>query len=76
MLFVRLKDFDQRPDPDQSAQAITQRANDRFRGHRAGRVTFMQPPPIQGRVQTKLETAFPWTSDSGELKVYAGARPA
>ncbi|WP_134724961.1 efflux RND transporter permease subunit [Paracoccus luteus] len=47
-LFVRLKDFDERPNPDQSASAITQRANDRFRDHRAGRVSFVQPPPIQG----------------------------
>ncbi|WP_299363998.1 multidrug efflux RND transporter permease subunit [uncultured Paracoccus sp.] len=48
MLFVRLKDFAERPEPDQAAAALVQRANARFGSHRAGRVTFMQPPPIQG----------------------------
>ncbi|TKW68048.1 MAG: multidrug efflux RND transporter permease subunit [Paracoccus denitrificans] len=47
-LFVKLKDFDLRSDPDQSASAIAQRANERFSGERAGRVSFTQPPPIQG----------------------------
>ena len=47
-LFVRLKDFSERRDPDQSAAAIAQRANARFGDNRAGRVSFVQPPPIQG----------------------------
>lgn len=33
------------------------------------------PPPIQGRVAQKLEPQFAFTSDTGVLKVYAGARP-
>jgi hypothetical protein len=34
-----------------------------------------QPPAIQGRVNTKTETGFPFASDGGKLLVYAGARP-
>ena len=34
-----------------------------------------QVPAIQGRVQTKLEVTFNWTSDGGLLEVYAGERP-
>ncbi|ARJ69239.1 efflux RND transporter permease subunit [Paracoccus contaminans] len=48
MLFVRLKPFDERTDSAMSAASLVQRANARFGRHRAGRVTFMQPPPIQG----------------------------
>lgn len=48
MLFIKLKDFDARPNADQSALAIADRANRRFGKERAGRVMFMQPPPIQG----------------------------
>ena len=48
MLFVRLKDFAERTDPEMSAGALVRRANERFGNHRAGRVMFMQPPPIQG----------------------------
>lgn len=33
------------------------------------------PPPIQGRVGQKLEAQFNFTSDSGVLRVYRGARP-
>lgn len=33
------------------------------------------PPATQGRVQTKLEATFPFTSDSGVVKVYKGERP-
>lgn len=33
------------------------------------------PPASQGRVQQKLETPFPFTSDSGTIKVYKGNRP-
>ena len=47
-LFVRLKDFDERPDPDESASAVVGRATERFGNHRAGRINFVQPPPIQG----------------------------
>ncbi len=32
-------------------------------------------PGVQGRVQTKLETTFNFTSDSGTLLVYSGQRP-
>lgn len=48
MLFVRLKPFEERTDSAMSAASLVQRANARFGKHRAGRVTFMQPPPIQG----------------------------
>ncbi|MFV0293701.1 MAG: multidrug efflux RND transporter permease subunit [Paracoccus sp. (in: a-proteobacteria)] len=48
MLFVKLKDFKERGDPGLAASAITQRANMRFGNERAGRVSFLQPPPIQG----------------------------
>jgi hypothetical protein len=33
------------------------------------------PPATQGRVQQKLESPFPFTSDSGSIKVYKGNRP-
>lgn len=33
-----------------------------------------QPPPIQGRVQQKLESTLPFTSDSGDMSVFSGAR--
>lgn len=33
------------------------------------------PPPIQGRVGQKLEAQFNFSSDTGVLKVYRGARP-
>lgn len=32
-------------------------------------------PAVQGRVQTKLEVNFAFTSDGGNLKVYRGERP-
>ncbi|EYD74243.1 RND efflux system, inner membrane transporter CmeB [Rubellimicrobium mesophilum DSM 19309] len=48
MLFVKLKDFEERDDPELSASAVAQRANARFAGHRAGRITVVQPPAIQG----------------------------
>ncbi|MDO5643049.1 MAG: multidrug efflux RND transporter permease subunit [Paracoccus sp. (in: a-proteobacteria)] len=47
-LFVKLRDFSERSDPDLSASAIAQRANRHFAQHRAGRISFTQPPPIQG----------------------------
>lgn len=33
-----------------------------------------KPPAISGRVQTKLEPTFEWTSDGGTLLIYKGAR--
>ncbi|MDO5606263.1 MAG: multidrug efflux RND transporter permease subunit [Paracoccus sp. (in: a-proteobacteria)] len=47
-LFVKLTDFGLRDTPALSASAIAQRANMRFAGERAGRISFVQPPPIQG----------------------------
>ena len=32
------------------------------------------PPPVQGRVQQKLEITFAWSSDGGTLEVYQGER--
>ncbi|KRW98040.1 efflux RND transporter permease subunit [Paracoccus sp. MKU1] len=46
MVFVKLRDFDERQDPSLSASAIASRANARFENHRAGRITFLQPPAI------------------------------
>ena len=46
MIFVKLRDFDQRAGARLSAAAVAQRANARFAGHRAGRIFFMQPPAI------------------------------
>ncbi|WP_028709772.1 efflux RND transporter permease subunit [Paracoccus pantotrophus] len=46
MVFVKLRDFDQRKDPALSASAVASRANARFQNHRAGRITFLQPPAI------------------------------
>ncbi|WP_312530261.1 efflux RND transporter permease subunit [Paracoccus sp. (in: a-proteobacteria)] len=48
MLFIKLKDFDQRNTSAQSAKALAARANAKFGSHRAGRITFMQPPAIPG----------------------------
>ncbi|SDD71209.1 multidrug efflux pump [Paracoccus isoporae] len=48
MLFVKLKSFDERGDPDLAAAEVARRANERFGRHRAGRITFLQPPAIQG----------------------------
>lgn len=46
MIFVSLRDFDARAESRLSARAVAQRANDHFAGHRAGRITFLQPPSI------------------------------
>ncbi len=46
MLFVKLKAFADRP--GQTAAMLQQAGTQRFRGHRAGNITFMQPPQIQG----------------------------
>ncbi|MBF6697439.1 multidrug efflux RND transporter permease subunit, partial [Acinetobacter baumannii] len=48
MLFVKLKDFEERQDAELSASAVAQRANEHFTGHRAGRISVVQPPAIQG----------------------------
>ncbi|WP_210528706.1 efflux RND transporter permease subunit [Rubellimicrobium arenae] len=48
MLFIKLKDFEERSDPELSAASVAQRANARFSGHRAGRIFIIQPPAIQG----------------------------
>lgn len=48
MVFVRLKDFDERGDPVREAGAVAARANAAFAGLRAGRVFVMQPPSIPG----------------------------
>jgi multidrug efflux pump len=48
MLFVKLRDFDERTSAAQAASAVVGRANAKFRGLRAGTVMFMQPPAIQG----------------------------
>ena len=46
MIYVKLRDFDQRGAGELSARAVADRANAHFAGHRAGRITFMQPPAI------------------------------
>ncbi len=48
MMFVKLRDFDDRVAADQAASALVQRANRRFGNHRAGRIFFTQPPAIPG----------------------------
>ncbi len=48
MIFVKLRDWSLREAPELHASAVAQRANARFRGHRAGSVNFLQPPPIPG----------------------------
>ena len=45
MMFVRLKDYDDRP---LSASQIVQAANAHFRNNRMGQIVFLQPPAIQG----------------------------
>ncbi|RCW88321.1 efflux RND transporter permease subunit [Paracoccus lutimaris] len=46
MIFVKLRDFDLRSGTEASAAAIAERANAHFEKHRAGRISFMQPPAI------------------------------
>ena len=46
MIFVKLRDFDLRGTEEASASAIAARANAHFERHRAGRISFMQPPAI------------------------------
>ena len=48
MVFIKLRDFDGRTDPANSAAAVALRANMKFGAHRAGQIMFMQPPAIQG----------------------------
>ncbi|SDF29266.1 AcrB/AcrD/AcrF family protein [Salipiger thiooxidans] len=53
MIFVKLRDFEERQDdPSLSAASMAGRVNLRFATHRAGRVMFMQPPAIPGRGNT------------------------
>nr|WP_283258433.1 efflux RND transporter permease subunit [Pseudomonas sp. GX19020] len=46
MLYIRLKPFAERP--GLSASRLERVANAHFNGHRAGNITFSQPPAIQG----------------------------
>lgn len=46
MVFVKLKPFAERPGI--TAASLQQAGYKRFNGHRAGNITFMQPPAIQG----------------------------
>ncbi len=46
MLYVKLKPFAERP--GLAARDLQQAGTNRFRGHRAGNITFLQPPAIQG----------------------------
>ncbi|MGA0543354.1 multidrug efflux RND transporter permease subunit [Neotabrizicola sp. VNH66] len=46
MLYVKLKPFADRP--GKSALMLQQAGTAKFRGHRAGNITFSQPPAIQG----------------------------
>ncbi|VDC23177.1 multidrug efflux RND transporter permease subunit [Pseudogemmobacter humi] len=46
MLYVKLRPFTERP--GKSAAMLEAAATARFRGHRAGNITFSQPPAIQG----------------------------
>ena len=48
MVFVKLKDFEDRTDDSLSAASVAERANMHFAGLRAGTVMFVQPPAIQG----------------------------
>ncbi|WP_136636034.1 efflux RND transporter permease subunit [Pseudooceanicola onchidii] len=48
MVFVKMRDFDDRKDADLSASAVAARATARFGNLRAGRVMFSQPPAIPG----------------------------
>lgn len=53
MVFVKLRDFEQREGDDTlSAASVAGRANGAFMGHRAGRVMVMQPPAIMGMGNT------------------------
>lgn len=46
MLYVKLKPYDERPGI--SAASLQQAGFKKFSGHRAGNITFVQPPAIQG----------------------------
>ena len=48
MLFVKLKDFDEREGAGLSAGEVVMAGNMRFAGNRAGQIFFIQPPAIQG----------------------------
>lgn len=48
MIFVKLRDFEDRDSQDAAASAVVGRATARFGNLRAGRVMFSQPPSIPG----------------------------
>ncbi|MHC9235421.1 efflux RND transporter permease subunit [Pseudooceanicola sp. 502str34] len=48
MVFIKLKDFENREAADTAASQLALRANMRFGQHRAGQIIFMQPPAIPG----------------------------
>ncbi|RAI03221.1 hydrophobe/amphiphile efflux-1 family RND transporter [Acuticoccus sediminis] len=48
MLFVSLKDFDERSGSDMAASAVALRANKALAGIRSGQVFVMQPPAVPG----------------------------
>ncbi|QDC10754.1 efflux RND transporter permease subunit [Oceanicola sp. D3] len=48
MVFIKLRDFEERTDDSLSAASVAARATAQFGNLRAGRVMFMQPPAIPG----------------------------
>jgi multidrug efflux pump len=48
IVFVALKDFDQRKDPSLSAGAIAQQLNQKFGGIQDAFIAMFPPPPVQG----------------------------
>jgi multidrug efflux pump len=48
IVFVALKDFDQRKDPSQSAAAIAATLNAKFGGIEEAYIAIFPPPPVQG----------------------------
>jgi multidrug efflux pump len=52
MIFVKLRDFDERKTRATSSQALIQRAEARFADMRLGTIRFAQPPAIQGMGST------------------------
>ena len=72
-IFVRLNPFDQRADPEMSAQAVAARANRHFSGHRAGRIFFMQPPPIPRLGDTSGFTMYLMDQSGGGIEALTDA---
>jgi multidrug efflux pump len=52
MMFVKLRDFDERQGADLSTEAVASRANAAFAANRQARVFVVQPPAIQGLGKT------------------------